>query len=89
MENKYTGREIAVLTDIHALLEPTIAVLNDIKKRNIKEVLKNILSLELTGKLRKQRLMQMSRENLSRVSRDGNINLILLQAAVAIIRLSL
>lgn len=38
MNNKYTGREIAIITDIHALLEPTIAVLNDIKKRNIKEV---------------------------------------------------
>lgn len=38
MENKYTGRQIAIFTDIHALLEPTIAVLQDIKKRNIKEI---------------------------------------------------
>lgn len=38
MLNKYTGRQIAIFTDIHALLEPTIAVLKDIKKRNIREV---------------------------------------------------
>ena len=36
--NNYTGREIAVFTDIHGLLEPTIAVLNDIKRRGIKEI---------------------------------------------------
>ena len=31
---KYTGRQIAVFTDIHGLLYRTIAILNDIKKRN-------------------------------------------------------
>jgi len=35
---KYTGREIAIFTDIHGLLEPTIAILADIKKRNISEI---------------------------------------------------
>ena len=35
---KYTGREIAIFTDIHGLLHPTIAILNDIKKRGIVEV---------------------------------------------------
>lgn len=34
----YTGREIAIFTDIHALLEPTLAVIDDIKKRGIKEI---------------------------------------------------
>ena len=36
--NSYTGREIAIFTDVHACLEPLISVINDIKKRNIKEV---------------------------------------------------
>lgn len=36
--NKYTGRQIAIFTDIHGLLYPTIAVLEDIKKRGIKEI---------------------------------------------------
>ena len=35
---KYTGREIAIFTDIHGLLYPTIAILNDIKKRGITEI---------------------------------------------------
>lgn len=35
---KYTGRQIAIFTDIHGLLYPTIAVLNDIKKRGIVEI---------------------------------------------------
>lgn len=35
---KYTGRQIAVFTDIHGLLHPTIAILNDIKKRGILEI---------------------------------------------------
>ena len=35
---KYTGREIAIFTDIHGLLYPTIAILEDIKKRGITEV---------------------------------------------------
>ena len=35
---KYTGREIAIFTDIHGLLEPTVAVLEDIKKRGITEI---------------------------------------------------
>lgn len=35
---KYTGREIAIFTDIHGLLEPTVAILEDIKKRGITEI---------------------------------------------------
>lgn len=35
---KYTGRQIAVFTDIHGLLYPTIAILQDIKKRGINEI---------------------------------------------------
>ena len=35
---KYTGRQIAIFTDIHGLLYPTIAILNDIKKRGISEI---------------------------------------------------
>lgn len=38
MNSKYTGREIAIFTDVHGLLEPTIAILDDIKKRGIKEI---------------------------------------------------
>ena len=36
--NKYTGRQIAIFTDLHGLLYPTIAILDDIKKRGITEV---------------------------------------------------
>lgn len=36
--SKYTGREIAIFTDIHGLLYPTIAILDDIRKRGIKEI---------------------------------------------------
>lgn len=36
MENN--GRKIAILTDIHALYEPTLAILDDIKKRGITEI---------------------------------------------------
>ncbi len=36
--NKYTGRQIAIFTDIHALLEPTVAILDDIRKRGIREI---------------------------------------------------
>ena len=35
---KYTGRQIAIFADIHGLLYPTIAILNDIKKRGISEI---------------------------------------------------
>ena len=35
---KYTGRQIAIFTDIHGLLYPTIAILHDINKRGIKEI---------------------------------------------------
>ena len=35
---RYTGREIAIFTDIHGLLYPTIAILEDIKKRGITEI---------------------------------------------------
>lgn len=39
MENDiYTGREIAVITDIHGLLEPTVAALEDIESRGITEI---------------------------------------------------
>lgn len=37
-KNIYTGREIAIFTDAHAMYEPTFAVLEDIKKKNIKEI---------------------------------------------------
>ncbi len=36
--NEYTGREIALFTDSHAMYEPTLAILEDIKKRGIKEI---------------------------------------------------
>ena len=36
--NDYTDRQIAIFTDIHGLLEPTISILEDIKKRNITEI---------------------------------------------------
>lgn len=36
--NIYTGREIALITDAHALYEPTLAVLEDIRKNGIKEI---------------------------------------------------
>lgn len=35
---KYTGRQIAIFTDVHGLLYPTIAILHDINKRGIKEI---------------------------------------------------
>lgn len=35
---EYTGREIAIFTDIHGLLEPLKAILDDIKKREIEEI---------------------------------------------------
>ena len=35
---KYTGRQIAIFTDVHGLLYPTIAILQDIKRRNITEI---------------------------------------------------
>lgn len=38
MGNEYTGREIAIFTDSHSLLEPTVAILEDIDKRGIKEI---------------------------------------------------
>ncbi len=36
--SNYTGRQIAIFTDSHALLEPTVAALEDIKKRGITEI---------------------------------------------------
>ena len=38
MENKYTGRQIAIFTDVHGLLYPLIAILEDIKRRGIVEI---------------------------------------------------
>lgn len=38
MEKKYTGRQIALFTDVHALYEPLQAVLDDIEKRGITEI---------------------------------------------------
>ncbi len=38
MNNEYTGREIAIFTDVHGLLEPLEAILEDIKNRNITEI---------------------------------------------------
>ena len=35
---KYTGRMIAIFTDVHALIEPLEAIISDIKKRGIKEI---------------------------------------------------
>ena len=34
----YTGREIAIMTDIHGMYEPTVAILESIKKRGITEI---------------------------------------------------
>lgn len=38
MNEKYTGRQIAIFTDIHGLLYPTISILEDIKNRGITEI---------------------------------------------------
>lgn len=38
MDKGYTGRQIAIFTDVHALYEPLVAVLNDIQKRGITEI---------------------------------------------------
>lgn len=38
MDDKYTGREIAIITDTHALLEPLKAVLEDIDNKGITEI---------------------------------------------------
>lgn len=35
---EYTGRQIAIFADIHGLLEPAVAVLEDIKRRGITEI---------------------------------------------------
>ena len=37
-DSQYTGREVAILTDSHALYEPTLAVLENIRKSGIKEI---------------------------------------------------
>ena len=34
----YTGRQIAIFTDLHGLLEPTLAIMKDIKRRGIQEI---------------------------------------------------
>ena len=36
--NEYTGREIAIFSDAHSLLEPTYAVLEDMRSRGITEI---------------------------------------------------
>lgn len=36
--SNYTGRQVAIFTDAHALLEPTQAALEDMKKRGITEI---------------------------------------------------
>lgn len=38
MGEKYTGRQIAIFTDIHGLIYPTISILEDIKKKGITEI---------------------------------------------------
>jgi len=38
MSDKYTGREIAIFTDVHGLLHPLISILEDIKNRGITEI---------------------------------------------------
>ena len=37
-KSKYTGRKIAIFTDAHSLLEPTVAVLEDARSRGITEI---------------------------------------------------
>lgn len=37
-DDMYTGREVAIFTDAHALYEPTFAILEDIRKRGINEI---------------------------------------------------
>ena len=36
--SEYTGREIAIFTDVHGMLQPLIAILDDVKKRGITEI---------------------------------------------------
>ena len=38
MESTYTGRKVAIFADAHSLLEPTYAVLEDMRKRGITEI---------------------------------------------------
>lgn len=38
MNEKYTGRQIAIFTDVHGLLEPMEAVIDDIRRRGITEI---------------------------------------------------
>ena len=38
MKYKYTGRKIAIFSDVHGLLEPLEAIIEDVKKRNINEI---------------------------------------------------
>lgn len=38
MKEKYTGRQIAILTDSHGLLEPTLSALQDMEARGITEI---------------------------------------------------
>ena len=38
MYKKYTGRKIAIFSDVHSLLEPLEAIIDDIKRRNISEI---------------------------------------------------
>jgi len=38
MSSIYTGRKIAIFSDVHGLLEPLEAVINDIQKRDITEI---------------------------------------------------
>lgn len=36
--NEYTGRKVAILTDVHSLLEPLNAIIEDVRKKGITEV---------------------------------------------------
>lgn len=38
MNDKYTGRKIAIFSDVHGLLEPLEAIMSDIQKRGITEI---------------------------------------------------
>lgn len=38
MKYEYTGRKIAIFSDVHGLLEPLEAIIDDIKRRNIAEI---------------------------------------------------
>lgn len=38
LDDEYTGREIAIFTDAHSMYEPTLQMLEDIRRKGIKEI---------------------------------------------------